>query len=280
MIKLTIEGREYRAPADWSEITLRKFIAISSIEVPKRLASLYEASAALNDPDPQKKERNEARYESAVGALTEWDLVRRFPVYYGRVMSALADIPESFVRRIHHEPRTAFFDQYARYIILSTFYSVPVTIDPDEGVKPYEAPPIESFELSGQKFFLPKSLRVVGEDIPLGRETAITFAEAADLDVALSRMRNGAAKNIPLFCAVYCRPEGEVYDEEGLLKRAELFEDLTMDTAWTVFFCIAALYEKYKISTRGYLTGVARLLQESLTEANLGISVGADKSTT
>ena len=266
MITLTIEGREYKAPADWSEITLQQFINVCAIAVPKKLIELYEASAALNDEDPALKARNDARYEAASEDITEWDLIRRFPAYYGRVMMALTDIPESVMRRIHHAPRSAFFNQHVRYIVLSTFMNVPVTIDPDVGIIAYEVPSKESFELGGRTYFFPKSLNIIGEDIPLANEKAITFAEAADIELAFSQLSKGGADSIPLFCAVYCREQGEEYDEHTVLIRAEAFRALTMDNVWQVFFCISALSKKYEISTRGYLRGVARLMRESLPE--------------
>jgi hypothetical protein len=43
------------------------------------------------------------------------------------------------------------------------------------------------------------------------------------------------------FTAIYLRPEGEMYDEQKVADRAKVFEKLTMDVYWEVFFCIHRL---------------------------------------
>jgi len=262
MITLTIEDRDYKCPQDWSEIPLRKFIEICELDVPKKLADLYEASVALSDPDPEKSKLAEERYDLINGEITEYDLIRRFPVYYGKIIKILSDVPSSVVDRIHHEPRSAFFNQYARYIILSSFFSSPVIYDKESGIKAYEPPKIKSFKIGGKEYFLPKSLNLLGEEIPLAKEKAVTFAEAADIETAWTDLQKEGARQIPVFCAVYCRESDSVYDEEKLLERANLFQDLTMDKVWAVFFCISELSGRYTIYIRDFLNGVKLLSQE------------------
>lgn len=278
MIKLTIEGREYSVPSNWSELTLEKFIEICNTEVPKKLAALYEASTALSETDPAKLELAQARYDQVSSDITEWDLIRRFPAYYGRVMKVF-NIPESVLKRIHHEPRTAFFNQYMSYIVMSIFLQTPVALDNKLATVSYTPPKMDSFILKKKKYLLPESLHLMGEEIPLAEESAVTFAEAADIEVAFSQLREGKAEALPLFCAVYCREPDEVYNEGAVLNRQKEFRKLTMDVVWAVFFCTLELYGKYMNSIHGYLKGVNRLLQESSQEADLETLGGEDRST-
>ena len=184
MIKLTIEGRDYSVPSDWSELTLDKFIEICDIKVPKKLATLYETSSALSEKDPEKLKLAQARYDQASSDITEWDLIRRFPAYYGRVIKTLG-IPDSIVNRIHHEPRTAFFNQYLNYIVMSTFLETPVALNDELATIPYMPPEMETFTFNKKKYALPKSLHLMGEDIPL----AARIAALADVYDALTTKR-------------------------------------------------------------------------------------------
>jgi len=262
MIKLEIGDGSYQAPQSWDEITLKQFIKVCDIQIPDKLLELYKASAELNAAEKVARKAAELHYDKISEKITEEDLILNFPRYYGEVISALSGIPSALMDRIDSETRTVFYDQYLRYIVLSTFYWQPVEIT-DKGMEIYEAPIIESFEIQGQKYFLPNSLKVYGEDIPLAEEKIISFAEASRIELELHNLNNEGANQIPMMISIYCRPEGEKYDERKVIRRAPMMEQLSMDVVWAVFFCINGLFKGYQSSIQAFIKGLVRIRKES-----------------
>jgi hypothetical protein len=227
MIKLTIEGAEYKGPFDWSEITLDKFIALCEIEIPDKLRALWQAAASGDNKT----------YDAAAEKITITETEKVFPTYYGKVIELLTTVPYDIIDRMYGALREEFFNKYLRHYIYSAFTTQPMILENGQLVV-YRPPDITSFQHKGVKYMLPESLRIYGSEIPMAKETAVTFSEASDIEVALRHMTTGAADRIPMFVAVYCRPEGEQYNEAAALLREKLFHDLPMNVVWSVFFCM------------------------------------------
>jgi hypothetical protein len=255
MLDLTfeIEGKEeiYQAPQDWTEVTLKKFIALCNIEIPEKLRNLWVASASENDEE----------YNKASDQIKYKELEKEFPTYYGKVMKLLTNIPQSVIDLIHGPTREEFFNKHLRYFIYSSFARYPVFFK-DGKTELYDPPYKESFTLNKKVYFLPENLKVYGEEIPMGKEKAITFAEASDIEVALRDMAEGAANRLPMFVAIYCREKGEEYDEEKVMKRADDFLDLPMEEVWRVFFCIFRRLEQFQTFTQESSKGLGKELVE------------------
>lgn len=252
MLELEIEGTTYTAPDGWHEVTLGQFIRACNVEIPAKLRALWVASAG--DDEEELKQA-----EEAIGVQ---ELEKDFPRYYGRLMELFTTIPTEVIDRMHGPLREQFFNVHLRYIIYSSFARYPVVIRGGK-TEMYDPPEREYFEFEGTQYMFPETLRVYGEEIPLGKEQAITFAEASDIEVALRNMAEGAANRLPMFVAVYCRPKGEVYDEEVTMERAKLFErGLTMDNVWRVFFCIYKRLGKYQ----NFIQEYSRKLEPELVQ--------------
>jgi len=262
MNKITFEEKEYFYPTSWEEITLDQFIQICNIEIPGKLRELYIAAAGLNNTNEDEAAEASKQYDEISAKINVNDLVRIFPAYYGKVMTVLTGIPQSVMQRVHGDLRSEFFDQFCRYIVLSVFYSTPV-IDTGDGMIPYVPEEIKSFELEGQVYLLPKTLNVYGEDIFLAKETAASFSEASDIDMAFRDLYEKGAERIPMLVSVYCRPDGEQYDEEKVVEREPLMRSLTMNVVWSVFFCIVMLSGRYSSFIQGFTKGVLRLISEA-----------------
>lgn len=98
----------------------------------------------------------------------------------------------------------------------------------------YEPQGIESFELEGVTYMLPKmTADGFGGLLPMSEETAESWAESNDLHLASTN----PYECMPLILAILCRPEGEVYDEMTARGRAEIFKQLPAYIAFEVFFC-------------------------------------------
>ena len=240
MIGWKVRGQVYQACSEWGDITLEKFIELSTIEIPKKLERLWLASTNLDVDGKKKKAAAKAEYESANLDMTERDLIKVFPEYYGKVLELLTDIPPEVVNELHSDVRTEMFDGTLRAFVLSLIYSHPIVIK-DTDVEMYTPPEIEKFKLDGQEYNFPKSLKLYGDVIPMANEKIITFAEAADIDLAIRELRSDGVVRFPLFMGIYCRKEGDVYNEKVALERAELFKKASMSTVWALFFCIEQL---------------------------------------
>jgi hypothetical protein len=66
---------------------------------------------------------------------------------------------------------------------------------------------------------------------------------------AIGKLKEEGIKHMHYFTAIYLRPEGEKYDEQKIAARAKLFEELTMDVYWEVFFCTHQLLTRQLIDT-------------------------------
>lgn len=248
MTSAEIRGKFYDIYNEWSDITLDQFIKLCDIEIPEKLLKLWRAET--------DEEYDRVKVEPE-------DVLRTFPDYFGKVIKVLTSIPEEIVDLMDGALREQFFNFSFRHFVLSIGSPLPFTLEKNELIE-YEPPYLESFEVNGETYFLPRTLRVFGEDVPLAEEHIMTFAEASAIELAWMNLANDVANRIPAFVALYCRKEGEGYNEKEVLKREKLFRYLKMNIVWRLFFCITELKEKYEISTLQYLRGVTRIVDESV----------------
>lgn len=105
----------------------------------------------------------------------------------------------------------------------------------------YEPTHIESFELEGEKYYLPKEFM---KKSSFGR-----YIEAEQLDIQSSMLKEGNLGILPRQIAILCKKEGEEekIDDNIIDKRARMFEDLDMATIWDVAFFLTKLEQKLMI---------------------------------
>lgn len=246
MIKLTIEGVAYHGIDRWEELTLSTYLKMCAVEIPSRLRDLLEASMDLNQEDPVARADAEKVYNEAADRVTKRDLLQTFPQYYGELMEILTDIPHEVIDRIDISLRRDFFDEYIRYIILSTFFTQPVMWNGENMIEYFPGEMIESFELDGEELLLPKTLRIYNDPIALADEPVLSFAEASEIEIAWHDLKEKGVVQLPMLIALYCRPKGEAYNQRKVLIREKKMHTITMDVVWSVFLCIARLQGKYK----------------------------------
>jgi hypothetical protein len=226
-----INGIDYKCFNAWEDITLRRFVRLCLSPMPDKLLSLFKS---VHDP---------AAYEEAFKAVTYEDTMKHFPAYFGEVIKILSDIPEDIVELIPGEDRETLYYKIFHHIALSSVHSMPF-IRPENELIPYEPIQDRSFDFRGGTYFFPKTLRLNGLEVPMANEPIITFTEAADIMTSWLKMAEKGSGNIALLAAIYCRKNGEEYDQDTALSRAEAFEDLTMDIYWGLFFCMDGLTKR------------------------------------
>ena len=266
MIGWEVRGQEYQACSGWEDITLEKFIELSEIEIPKKLERLWMASAHLDVDGKKAKKAANDEYEAANIDMTERELIKVFPEYYGKVLELLTDIPPAVVNQLHGDVRTEMFDGTLRPFVLSLIYSHPIVIKNTE-VEMYTPPEIDKFKLDKVEYHFPKSLKLYDNIIPMAREKIITFSEAADIDLAIRELRSDGVVRFPLFMGIYCRKEGEEYDETVALERAELFKKCSMSIVWALFFCTEQLTANSLSFIRKYLRNHVQKIRDQTQKA-------------
>jgi len=261
MVTVKIDGKRYDSVDRWSDLTLGKFIELSQIELPKKLKELYYLSTKLNNQDPKELEAAKVEYDKFAESITRTDLVRHFPAYYGKVMELLTDIPASVIKNVHADLRSSFFDKYLRIFVLSMIYDFPVDNVGDE-IQLYQPPDLDKIVIDKEEYLFPKTLRIGDQDILMGKEPIVSFTEASDIDLAIQSLLEDGVKSLPLIVSIYCRKEGEEYDQDTALERQGLFLKAKMDEVWSLFFCIGVHTAKFLINSGIYSRGVLEVLKQ------------------
>lgn len=211
---IEINDKQYNIK-DWDTLTIQEAEQLTDIELPEKMKDLYAAG-------------NEKNYNELLSKITVEDEIS-FGEYAGEVLKVMSDIPEELLKYMQYFDRNDLYEHYCRDKIVSLIGSVPN----------YEPKKIESFEFSGETFVLPKSLKIFDKYLPNHSETTLTFVEGQGLFKAYAESKDKG--NLKMLIAVYCRPEGEEYNEQKAIERSEQFNELPMSIAWEVFFCITEL---------------------------------------
>ena len=85
MYVITIDNKTYKTISEWSEMKLKDAETVFNIVMPYRLRNYYNLLLS-NDDDKQKK--------LAELIFTKEELEKDFPLFYGKVICALSDVPE------------------------------------------------------------------------------------------------------------------------------------------------------------------------------------------
>jgi hypothetical protein len=242
MLSVEVSGKHYDLCNDWQDITLEKFGELIAIEMPLKLKNKWLALLKKDD----------SLYEEFDRQVQFKDVVKSFPEYYGKILSFCSTIPQSVVDNIDWKIREQLFNEYFIHFCMTSLADFPL-VKTEQGLAQYDPVLPKSFEFEGKTFFLPESLDRGGKLIPLGRESIVTFSEAADIEIALNEWSEKGIDSMAQVTAVYCLLEGEKHSDELVMERTEIFKKLPMSTVWEVFFCIVLLGLQSLISTRIFL---------------------------
>lgn len=211
---IEINNKQYHIK-DWDTLTISEAELLTDIEIPEKLKELYTAGTKEKFEEVQKTMTVENEID--------------FGKYSGEVLKIMSDIPEELIKYMQYFDRNDLYEYHCRDKIISLIGSIPI----------YEPKKIESFEFNGETFVLPKSLKIFDKYLPGHSEKALIFVEGQGLFKAYAESQEKG--NLKMLIAVYCRPEGEEYDEQKAIERSEQFGELPMSVAWEVFFCITGL---------------------------------------
>ncbi len=215
MIEILINNKKYNGIEKWSEMSCSMAAELYKIPIPEKLKEYYTLSVE-NKPT-----------EDCLISITDEQMVKEFPSYYGQVIKILYNVPDKVINKVKHQDRTWLFDTYCRTFILGLHWSPNM-----------DKIGLKELKCGDETLIIPQSKFVLGQEVPAPDEDAETFAEAADLMLNLERFQGGRYEVATNLISIFCRPKGEVYNESRCLKRAELLKDVKMDVVWEVFFCL------------------------------------------
>jgi hypothetical protein len=245
MLKATFGHISFSIIDRWSEITLDKFIRLSEIEMPDKLVKLYNLSAKLASCEKSEFETVQKEWDQVNDSITFEDNVKNFPEYYGKVIELFSTISSDGLDFLSSEIREQLYSTILKPFVLSMLYINPLDINRKGELKPYTPASMDSFIMNDVKYCFPKTISVLGQKVYFSQEPIVSFVEACDIDISTNGLINEGIKKLPLFMAVYCRPEGEKYNEQKTFERVDLFKSVSMDIVWSLFFCIGRFTKTY-----------------------------------
>lgn len=243
---------------EWSDLTIEKGVALYEIasrfpDNVKRLYGYY-LETQTDEIVQQMREIEES--------ISDEQRIKILPSLYGEVMQLLTDIESSIINQLLPIQRTNFYQKYlAKFVIGILHFPVDFSIKK-----------IENFELHGEVYYLPNTHKFnignISIEQPLSECSTIEFTEAADLELAAKQLKGGRIEILPNIIAILCRQKGEAYDERIALERAKLFmQELTMDVAWEVFFCLVERFNTLKKRSQIFLL-LKELKEETILNSN------------
>jgi|GEM_PF-4088023 len=230
MIIIRVNKKKYKGVYGWDDISLKLFSELAMIEMPPKYEAFILAHGSI---DAEKKESIDHFIRTA-SEITDKELNEIFPGYYRKVIRCLTNIPDDILSNASVDDITGLYDKYFKPFILSLIYHVPVDNLFGKVVE-YIPPYPGSFKVGSQRFYLPKTIRIMDQDIPLANEPIISYTEAGDIFRNM-RISKDDVKRLALFMAIYCRKRGEKYNEKTVLERSDLFMNVKMSIVWSVFF--------------------------------------------
>jgi len=230
MIVIRVNRKKYKGVYGWDDISLKLFSELAMIEMPPK----YEAFILAHGSMEAENSESIDYFIKAASEITDKELNNDFPAFYREVIGCLTDIPVDILNEATNEDITDLYDKYFKSFIVSLIYHVPV--DRLYGrITEYIPPYPKSFRIGRYRFYLPQTIHIMDQDIPLANEPIISYTEAGDIFRNM-RISKDDVKRLALFMAIYCRKRGERYDERTVLKRSELFMNVKMSIVWSVFF--------------------------------------------
>jgi hypothetical protein len=209
---------------DWTELTIEEAIKIVQLPMPPMFVNLLRSKTV-------------DEYVERFDSLSAIDRIE-FTKYIGDLLIICTNLTPEQVDLLQFYDRQAIFDNYLRKYVTSLFSNAPI----------FEPHGVEFFEHAGIRYEMPKSIKLYDDIMPMAGTEALQFIEGMNIAKAFYDMEQKGIEALPQLIAIYCKPEGEQYDEQKVISRAVEFKKLPMSIAWEVFFCISTLLNKSAVN--------------------------------
>ena len=218
MINLVVGEIECQIPEKWNEITLKEYSKIYSI--------------IKNDAFVEPHEDQQPTTDTAIKAL---DLERNLHNIKTnrKVFSEFTGIDEATINLVDGEQMGETLS------LMTNFLNGDVEqMAVEDGVK-------NSFTYKEKKYFYP-----IAE---MKESTFGDFIETAQLDMLAEKHEAGKFGVIGEQMAILCREQNEMFDEQLVIKKTKMFENLTMEKVWGFVFFLSKQINTYKKNTRMFI---------------------------
>lgn len=251
MTTIDIQGEQFTLYTTWDNVTLERFQRLCALKIPEKYEEFVKACFSDKEED----------YEKITTEITMQEWLQTFPAYFGEVIAVLSDIPYPVINRMHRAIREQLYENYFYPFTMSVIAGDPYCFKDGKIVK-IPRFGTKSFDFEGEIFFFPKSLFFNEYEIPLYKESILTFSEASDIEIAITEWGEKGIEAVAQMMAIYCRKEGEQYNQENILERIPKFRRLPMPIVWEVFFCISELGVKSVAAMLLYSLQLVRQIHE------------------
>lgn len=200
MINLTVGDQQCKIPESWREISLKDYTKVFAIIK----ANEYIEPESELPPTPAEKKIID--YERSMSNL---NMSRN-------VFAAFTGIDKETINNVDGK------EMSNTLLLMTNFLNSEVegkAISPDT---------TKSFKLKNKEYFFPIA--------KMQTSTFGDYIEASQLDMLAEKHESGRIGVIGEQMAVLCRERGEVYNEQLVVKKSKLFNDLTMDVVWDFIF--------------------------------------------
>ena len=206
--------KEFQVKTEWSEVTWKDACDILAVPLPIKVDGEI--------------------------TFSQWMEAENIHEYARDIVFILGYIPKRLIDKVTPGDMLELFVSYHLKFVVDLLAINPLSYFPKF---------VEKVTFKGVEYRMPKSLMIDNTITPMHEMDAVTFVEAANVLKAIGKLKEEGIKHMHYFTAIYLRPEGEKYDEQKIAARAKLFEELTMDVYWEVFFCTHQLLTRQLIDT-------------------------------
>tara|TARA_R110000782_G_scaffold62223_2_gene127991 strand:+ start:963 stop:1667 length:705 start_codon:yes stop_codon:yes gene_type:complete len=234
MINLVVGEIECKIPSKWDEITLKEYSKIYSIIKNNEFIEPNEDQQLTKDFD--LKELNASRNLHNIK-------VNR------KVFSEFTGIDEATINLVDGN------EMSETLTLMTNFLNQDVEeMAVEDGVK-------NSFKYKDKQYFFP-----IAE---MKNSTFGDFIEAAQLDMLAEKHESGKFGVIAEQMAILCREQNELYDEQLVMKKTKMFENLTMEKVWGFIFFLNKQISTYKKNIQTFSNPEIEMITD--TQQTIGI---------
>tara|TARA_R110000803_G_scaffold1191_4_gene3862 strand:- start:278 stop:982 length:705 start_codon:yes stop_codon:yes gene_type:complete len=234
MINLVVGEIECKIPSQWNEITLKEYSKIYSIIKNNEFIEPNEDQQLTKDFD--LKELNASRNLHNIK-------VNR------KVFSEFTGIDEATINLVDGN------EMSETLTLMTNFLNQDVEeMAVEDGVK-------NSFKYKDKQYFFP-----IAE---MKNSTFGDFIEAAQLDMLAEKHESGKFGVIAEQMAILCREQNELYDEQLVMKKTKMFENLTMEKVWGFIFFLNKQISTYKKNIQTFSNPEIEMITD--TQQTIGI---------
>ena len=257
MITITIEKKRYKGIYSWDDLTLRKYIELASIPLPEGYEAFILADGKFTVDKLQE-------YVDEVSKISDEQL-KGFIGFYRQVILCLTNIPEKVLNKVSDDLIKERYEYFFKPFIISLLYHKPVIHFMGQ-LKDYEPGYVSKnrVRIGWKYYYLPETVSIDGQDIPLFKEPVVSYIEACDVFRGAKMGREDVNK-LALFMAIYLRRKGEKYSDKLAVTRRDMMLNVPMSIAWAVFFYTVRRLNSYANCTRLF-GNLQRTTEQSVSE--------------